>query len=415
MDGQENKILKFEDRKKFDFLGDKPRERIEGTTEAPIMYHALGSASKQAHPFNVYNDIKTEPIAIKKTLELISNSVKKIAQEFIKRNINHIVGIGMGTSQFIPITAGPAFWEWANISTEDRDSVEVISYHKPHDFKHTALFAYSGSGSTIDTIAATKKLKALGAYCIAITSVEGSPIADICDDTITCAGGFDTGGSDTFHYATRLAASLFLAIKLGQEKKIPAIDFRKLEEKLYEIPNLMLKEWDYFENRCKSIAKHYSYVRSNIIVGTGPNFGSAEEMELKYEEMAHIPSKCMVPTRHLHGALGLTDENILTILLYPQNKSDKWYKLIARFTTTIKSPAIAIVPYGENEISDQMDWVIRVPIENEFLFALYIVPIIQLLPYYCAVEQKGINPDCQKSNIPKYARAWSSILKPGEH
>ena len=131
--------------------------------------------------------------------------------------------------------------------------------------------------------------------------------------------------------------------------------------------------------------------------------------------MAHIPAKSMVPTRHLHGALGLTDEKILTILLYPINNSEKWFEQIAKFTIMIKSPVVAILPSGEDKISPLMDYVIRTPIDNEHLFASYVVPIIQLLPYYCAVEQKNINPDCQKSNIPKHARAWTMILKPGEH
>jgi len=414
--GQEDKILSQKDRKKFDFLGDKKGvERLEATTEYPIMYYALGTEPRKEHPFNVYNDIKSEPTAVKKTLEIIGLSIEKIAEELIKRDIKHIVGIGMGTSQFVPISAGPAFWEWAHITSEDRDSVEILTVDKPYDYKHTALFAYSGSGSTFDTIAATKKMNEKGAYCVAITSVAGSPITNECHDTIVCAGGFDTGGSDTFHYATRLAASLLLALVLGEKKKIKGIDFQSLKKQLYKIPDLMAERWDNNDARCRSIAKSYARVRSVIIVGAGPNFGTAEEMELKFEEMAHIPAKSMVPTRHLHGALGLTDEKILTILLYPKNNSEKWFEQIAKFTVLIKSPIIGILPDNETKIADMMDYVFRTPVENEHLFALYVVPIIQLYPYYCAVEQGNINPDCQKSNIPKYARAWAMILKPGGH
>ncbi|MHA1337363.1 MAG: SIS domain-containing protein, partial [Promethearchaeota archaeon] len=394
---------------------DNPIERIEATTEYPIMYYALNSEPKTEHPFNVYFDIKSEPKAVEKTLELIPEAVEKVAEELIKRKIKHIVGIGMGTSQFVMQASGPAFWEWAKITTEDRDSVECLTVEKPYDFKHTALFAYSGSGSTVDTIEATKKMHERGAYCVAITSVAGSPLTEQCDDTIACAGGFDTGGSDTFHYATRLAASLLLALKLGEKKGIKDVNFSGLEKQLYEVPKLMAKRWDYNEARCKSVAKYYSRVRSIIIVGAGPNFGTAEEMELKFEEMAHIPAKSMVPTRHLHGALGLTDEKILTILLYPKNNSEKWFEQIAKFTQMIKSPCVAILPDGEDKIAPLMDWVWRTPVENEHLFALYVVPIIQLFPYFCAVEQGNINPDCQKSNIPKHARAWTMILKPGGH
>ncbi len=415
MNGQEDKILDQKDRKKFDFLGDNPIERIEATTEIPIMYYALNTTPRKEHPFNVYNDIKSEPTAVGKTLEVVVDSVNKVADEFIRRDISHIVGIGMGTSQFVMQSSGPAFWEWAHITSEDRDSVECLTVDKPYDFQHTALFAYSGSGSTADTIAATKKMHEKGAYCIALTSVAESPITKECDDTIACAGGFDTGGSDTFHYATRLAASLLLAIVLGEKKGISGINFTDLRKKLYEIPKFMAERWEYNEERCKSVAKYYSYVRSIIIVGAGPNFGTAEEMELKFEEMAHIPAKSMVPTRHLHGAIGLTDEKILTILLYPKNNSEKWFDQIAKFTQMIKSPSIAILPDDEDKIAPLMDWVWRTPIDNEHLFALYVVPIIQLYPYMCAVEQGDINPDCQKSNIPKHARAWSMILKPGGH
>jgi len=81
----------------------------------------------------------------------------------------------------------------------------------------------------------------------------------------------------------------------------------------------------------------------------------------------------------------------------------------------IKSPSMAIVPDGEEAIAPLMAYVVRTPVEDEHLFALYTVPVIQLIPYYCAVEQGDINPDCQRSNIPKYARAWSVVLGPGGH
>ena len=97
MKGQEDKVLKYKERKKFDFVAEDPTSRIEATTEHPIMYYALGSEPKTEHPYNVYNDIKTEPVAIRKTLEIITESVDIIANEFLKRDIKHIVGIRLKT------------------------------------------------------------------------------------------------------------------------------------------------------------------------------------------------------------------------------------------------------------------------------------------------------------------------------
>jgi fructoselysine-6-P-deglycase FrlB-like protein len=413
--GQENRVLTHGERETFDFLGDDPAARIEATTEYPVMYRALGTEPRTEHPFNVYLDIKSEPVAVKRTLEVTGESADRITNELLRRGIRHIVGIGMGTSQFVPQAAGPALWEWSHITSEDRDSVEVMTVAKPYDMKHTALFAYSGSGSTVDTLAATRKMMELGMYSVAITSVAESPLTELCDDSIACAGGFDTGGSDTFHYATRLAATQLLALALGERKGIRNVDFQRLREQLHAVPDLMADRWESIDARCRSMAKAFARVRSIIIVGAGPNWGTAEEMELKFEEMAHIPAKSMVPTRHLHGALGLTSDQILTILLYPRNASEKWFDQIAKFTMMIKSPAVAILPDGEDHIAPLMDYVVRTPVHNEHLFALYVVPIIQLFPYYCAVEQGDINPDCQKSDIPKHARGWSMVLGPGGH
>jgi glucosamine--fructose-6-phosphate aminotransferase (isomerizing) len=414
-DEQKDRIISHEERKVFDFVDSDPVLEIEGTAEYPVMYRALGSEPRTQHPFHLYEDIRSEPTACQKTLELVQESVKKIAADFIKRDITHILGVALPTSQFVAQAANPAFWEWAGISSEDRDSVEVLCYDKPYDWEHTAVFAYSGSGSTFDTIEATKKMKEKGMYTVAVTSVAGSPLTKITDSTIACAGGFDTGGSDTFHYATRLAASLAFAAELGVQKGKTSEDLKAVQKELYNVPKRMAERLDGIDARCRSIAKHTKDMRSALIIGAGPNFGTAEEMELKFEEMAHIPAKSMVPTRHLHGALGLTTEKIMTILLNPKTKAQKWMDQIADTTVLLKSPSMAIVPDQERDLSGKMDWVIRCPYENEFLFSLFVVPAIQMYPYYCAVEQGNINPDCQRSDIPKHARIWAKVLKRGGH
>jgi hypothetical protein len=49
------------------------------------------------------------------------------------------------------------------------------------------------------------------------------------------------------------------------------------------------------------------------------------------------------------------------------------------------------------------------------LFSLLAILPGQLLPYWSAVEQGDINPDCQRSNIAKYARVWHMLFPPGTH
>jgi glucosamine 6-phosphate synthetase-like amidotransferase/phosphosugar isomerase protein len=417
--GDKKKILTQDTRvKEWGIAGDEKslRKTIEETSEHPMMYRALGTEPKTGHPFNLFNDINNQAKFLEATLSSIQPEVSALAEEMIRRKINKIIGIGMGTSQFIALVTAPIFWKYAGIEALDMDSCEAIVTDRPMDEK-TAFFAYSGSGTTIDTINATKKAKEKRAFTIAITSVDGSPLTKVTDKNIVvCAETYDTGGSDTFHYATRLGVAIYLAIELGKRLNPKKLDFGKIEGELRQIPTLMASIFDEVAARCWNIAKQHKRVRSIIIVGSGPNYGTAEEIGLKFDEMAHIPTNAMVPTRHIHGALGLTNERILTIVLAPLNDpAMKWLKQIADATRLLKSPSIGIVSASETEIADMMDYVIRIPIDNPELFALLSIVAGQLLAYFFAVEQGNINPDCQRSNIPKHARVWLKLFPPGTH
>ena len=417
--GDKKKILTQDKRvKEWGIAGDEKslRKTVEDASERPMMYRALGTEPKTSHPFNLFNDISNQAKFLEATVSSIQPEVSALADEMIRRKINKIIGIGMGTSQFIALVTAPIFWKYTGIEAVDMDSCEAIVTDRPMDDK-TAFFAYSGSGTTTDTIDATKKAKVKGAFTIAITSIDGSPLTKVTDKKIVvCAETYDTGGSDTFHYATRLAVAIYLAIELGKRRNPEKLDFGKIEGELRQIPTLMASIFDEVAARCWSIAKHHKKVRSIIIVGSGPNYGTAEEIGLKFDEMAHIPTNAMVPTRHIHGALGLTTERILTIILVPLNDpAMKWLKQIADATRLLKSPAIGIVSASETEIADMMDYVIRIPTDNPELFALLSIVAGQLLAYFFAVEQGNINPDCQRSNIPKYTRIWLKLFPPGTH
>jgi len=150
-------------------------------------------------------------------------------------------------------------------------------------------------------------------------------------------------------------------------------------------------------------------------VGGGPNLATAEEAALKFDEMAHIPAKAMCPDRHIHGAIGLTDERIVTLLIAPHGLSYPWLRQVAQATVGLKTPSIGFVTEDDDDIARMMDYVVRLPPVDETIFTIPAAFPAQLLPYYCAVEQGNINPDCQRSNIPRYARVWMQLFPPGTH
>jgi glucosamine--fructose-6-phosphate aminotransferase (isomerizing) len=388
---------------------------IESTGEIPIMYRALGTEPKTQHPFNLYGDIRIEGRAIRDTLKQNARLIQKVADELVRRGVRHVIGSGLGTSQFVAQVAAYAYWKFSGLIADQEDAVEFQLYPKPYEFKQAVFMAYSGSGSTSDSNKAAERAKELGAYVLAFTSITGSPLSRLADADIVCAGGYDTGGSDTFHYATRLAASILLALEIGERTQPKAHDYATLKKQLLSVGSWFDDHFEAVDARCHTIAKRLKDARAILAVGSGPHLGTAEEIALKFEEMAHIPTRAMCWGRHIHGALGLTKENIHTLLIVPPGNSYQRMLDVAKVTQMLKSPAIAIVTEDDRQISGMVDDVIRVPAVEETIFSIPAILPGQLLPYYCGVEQGDINPDCQRSNIPRYAKVWNWLFPPGTH
>jgi fructoselysine-6-P-deglycase FrlB-like protein len=394
-------------------IGGNVREQIEATGELPIMYRALGTPPQTQHPFNLYGDIRSQPEALRGTFET-AHEIADVARRLAQHDPVGLIGLGSGTSQFVAQVANAVFTRFAGVAGWDYDSLHFLRYPPGVDFRRFGVMAYSGSGSTVDTVAATKRSRDAGAFTVAFTSVEGSPVVQASDARILTAGGFDTGGSDTFHYTTRVAAAIYLALELGKLRRPRTEDHDGLLRALVDTARQMGEIFDTVDARCRTIAERFMGVRSILVVGDGPNYGTAEEIALKFDEMAHIPTKPMNPGRHIHGALGLTDEQILTVLVAPPGPSYRDMVSIAKVTQLLKTPAVAIVSEDDTEIADIVDYVVRLPVRDEAIFPVLAVLPGQLLPYWCGVGL-GLNPDTQRSNIPKHARVWNMLFPPGTH
>lgn len=392
------------------------RQHIEGTAEYPIMYRALGTEPQTQHPFNLYGDIKSQPDALRGTFQLNQEAVPALAHKLVERGIRGVVGHGLGTSQFVAHAATTAFWSWAGWHARDMDSLEYVTWRQPIDFQKTAFFAYSGSGSTVDSNQAALIAREKGAYQVAFTSIAGSPITHKVDETIVCAGGFDTGGSDTFHYTTRLAASAWLALEIGALNRPDALDWNSLRSRLFALPDKMEAMFDWVSKRSELLAARYTDIRSVLVVGSGGNEGTAEEIALKYDEMAHIPTKGMCPGRHIHGALGMTQHDILTIVIAPlEDPAYGVLRDVAEVTLRLKSPSIGLISEEDQDVAEQVDDVFRLPETDPTLFAILAILPGQLLPYWAAVAQGDINPDTQRANVARHAKVWNWLFPKDTH
>jgi len=386
---------------------------VENTAETPIMYVALGSEPKREHPYNLYSDIINQPQHIEKTIELNKDKVREIAKRIFDLDPERIIFTGIGTSYYLAIAAALGFSNISMFPAEHVDSLEMLYNSQSYNLKKTVIVSCSASGDTKDTIDTINYFKGKAAYTIAVVNKPGK-ITKICDDTIQ-ADGYDTGGSDTLVYTTRLTALYLLAIELGCLRGQPRDKMEAIRNQLYSVSRYAKNIFDSLDFRIREIAGRYKDKRAYMFVGSGPNFPTALEAALKMDEIAHIPGKGITVARHLHGVIGLSDEEIVTVFFGSPGKSYERMIDAVKVSNLCKSPTISFVWEDDKQISKLTDDTFRIPgkIDEVISPLLFILPA-QLLAYYSGVL-KGLNPDCQRSNIPRYARAWLQAFPLGTH
>ena len=170
------------------------------------MYRALGTPAQTEHPFNLYGDIASQPDALRGHVRARRRDRRRGPGARRPRHPG-IIGLGSGTSQFVAQVANAAFARFAGIPGWDYRLAGLPALHAP------------------DRLVAARSSSPTRARAARWTR---SPRRDACRDAgrlrrcrsrasraapswrrrtrrILTAGGFDTGGSDTFHYTTRIA------------------------------------------------------------------------------------------------------------------------------------------------------------------------------------------------------------------
>ena len=84
-------------------------------------------------------------------------------------------------------------------------------------------------------------------------------------------------------------------------------------------------------------------------------------------------------------------------------------------TREVKSPCVVIADEEEEVLTSLADWVVRIPVTHPDLTPLLYVLPAQLIPYYTEAVRPGGNPDAQRTDQPRYARAFDVAFPPKSH
>ena len=279
-----------------------------------------------------------------------------------------------------------------------RKPVEVVlasefRYMEPIVDENTLVIVISQSGETLDTMAALREAKRLGAYILSIVNVVGSSIARESDQVLYTWAGPEIAVATTKAYSTQLALLSLLALWFAKllgtidpaEYKAALAAFQELPDKMEQV---LAKKDD-----IQYYASQYFNHDSIFFMGRNLDYALGLEGSLKLKEISYIHSEAYASGELKHGTISLIEPGTLVVAL---GTYGRLFSKAMSNVVEVKSRGADVLALTTESHRDEMaktaTAVITIPDIHELLLpSLGVVPL-QLFAYYVAL-QRGLDID----------------------
>ncbi len=359
------------------------------------------AAEKQGFKHFMLKEIYEQPVVIRDTLygrlDIESGHVE--LEEFNGQPIpDHISIVAAGTSYHASRVGKYLLEQLARIPTDVSFSSEY-RYQQPIVRPGTMGIAVTQSGETIDTLAALRLQRELGATVVSITNRPESTVSRESDVTFVTQAGLEIGVAATKSFMAQLIAFYLIALNFGQRNG--TLDVETSAHYASQLSSLSQKCEQLLEyvGVMERIARKFYQVRDMIYVGRGVNYPIALEGALKMKEISYIHAEGYAAGELKHGPIALLDQDVPVVGLLPQGAL--YEKIYSNLQESIARESPLVVLADKTDTRAQgiaTDFIPMPSVEELFSPVVYSLPL-QLLAYYTA-DRKGLDVD-QPRNLAK--------------
>ena len=391
MDDGEVAVVTADEIQVFDALG-QPVEKQHSYVDWDV-----SAAEKGGYAHFMFREIMEQPEAVRKTIspriknKLIEFEELSLSDEYIA-SLSKIFIIACGSSYHVGMVGR------YNLERLLRKPVEVMlasefRYADPLVDEHTLVVVISQSGETLDSMAALREAKSLGARILSIVNVVGSSIARESDDVLYTWAGPEIAVATTKAYSTQLVLldmfGVWLAKKTGS---IKPSDYALIVEELLALPEKMESVLENIDE-IKYLASRYFNHNSVFYIGRNLDYALGLEGSLKLKEISYIHSEAYAAGELKHGTISLIEEGTLVVALCTY--APLFDKAVSNIVEVQARGAdvIALTTEGRRrQMGKTVENVLTVPDTHLILQpSLGVIPL-QLFAYYVAL-QRGCDID----------------------
>jgi glutamine---fructose-6-phosphate transaminase (isomerizing) len=178
-------------------------------------------------------------------------------------------------------------------------------YRTRLDLSDCLVVSVSQSGATAEIVETQAWARACGAATVAVTNVEGSPLADTADLALVTAAGPEVAVPATKTYLTQLVAMAVLATALAPDPAALDADLARVAD---EVERLL----DAPVDPAVSALRDAAYA---VVSGRGLMLGTALETALKLEETCLRPVRGYSYADLRHGPISVVTEGMTALLV----------------------------------------------------------------------------------------------------
>ena len=239
------------------------------------------------------------------------------------------------------------------------------------------------SGETTDALKAIKKLKENGCQVITVTNVVGSTASRIANQTVYTRAGPEISVPATKTHLAQLIALYWLALPYAR------IDIRKLDELIMELRQLPVKVQQILDDEVVIIefAQQLAEYENVFFIGRGMNFPVALEGALKLKEISYIHAEGYAAGELKHGPFAILGSRTPVVAVVARDETYEAMLTSIKEIKARKSPVLALVSEGDENINAVADSVIYVPKVDPLFSPVVNVVVLQLIAYYVAKQR----------------------------
>ena len=357
----------------------------------------ISAAEKGGYEHFMAKEIMEQPEAFRKTISprILQGKVAldglTLEADYL-REMDKLYVIACGSSYHVGMVAKYTLERLLRKPVEVTLASE-FRYCDPIVTDKTLALVISQSGETVDTLAAMREARRLGARVLSIVNVVGSTIARESDDVLYTWAGPEIAVATTKAFSTQLAVvyliGLYCAGKLGT---LPQEEYDAILAELQAIPDKME---EILANRAdiQYFASLYFNHPSIFFIGRNVDYAIGMEGSLKLKEISYIHSEAYAAGELKHGTISLIEPGTLVVALASYTKL---FEKTMSNVVEVKSRGADVlgltVASRAADMAKTVDHVIPVPDTHPVLLPVLDVVPMQLFAYYVAL-QRGCDID----------------------